>query len=159
MLRILSQSAVVVATALIAVVCPQTSHAADGCKIPALAGAYGLVINGFISFTTSAAPPLPIGKFSPISLSGTLTFARNGTVHRSVQGNVGGLGGTVVDSGSYIRNPDCTFTITHGNGEIWTVTPVKHAEEHVFSVTSEPGAVAVGAGTMVRKDGERKDDE
>jgi hypothetical protein len=160
MARTLSQSAVslVVAMALIATVCPQFAHAADGCKIPALAGAYGLAINGFISFSTST-PPLPIGKFSPISVSGTLTFARTGTVHRSVQGNVGGSVGTVVDSGTYIRNSDCTFTVTHGNGEIWTVTPVKDAEELEFSILSVPGAVGVGAGTMVRKDREPEDRE
>jgi hypothetical protein len=146
-----------VATALISVVCPQT-HAADGCKLPALAGAYGLAINGFISFSTSA-PPLLVGKFSPISISGTLTFARNGTVNRSVQVNVGGAVFPVVDSGTYKRNPDCTFTVTHGDGEIWSVIPVKNGEELEFSVTSVPGAQGVGAGTMVRKDGEGKGTE
>ena len=141
------------ATLLMIAVCPQTAHAASGCKIPALAGAYGLTINGFIS-SSSAAPPLPIREFSPISVSGTVTFTSSGTVNRSVQGNVGGAVFPVVDSGTYIRNSDCTFTITHGNGEVWTVTPVKHGEELEFSVTSLPGAVGVGAGTMVRKDGE-----
>jgi hypothetical protein len=146
-----------VATALIAVVCPQT-RAADGCKVPTLAAAYGLAINGFISFSTSA-PPLLVGKFSPISVSGVLAFARNGTVNRSVQVNVGGAVFPVVDSGTYKRNPDCTFTVTHGNGEIWSVIPVKSGEELEFSVTSVPGAQGVGAGTMVRKDGEGKDTE
>lgn len=157
--RTLSQSALTlaVATAFIVVVCPQT-HAADGCKVPTLAGAYGLAINGFISFSTSV-PPLLVAKFSPISVSGTLAFARNGTVNRSVQVNVGGAVFPVIDSGTYKRNSDCTFTVTHGNGEIWTVIPVKNAEELDFSVTSVPGAQGVGAGTMVRQDGERKDSE
>lgn len=158
--RTFSRSAITLAlaTTLTAVVCPQTAHAAGGCKIPVLVGAYGLAINGFISFSSSA-PPVLIGEFSPISLSGTVTFASNGKVNRSVQGNVGGAVGSVVDSGTYIRNSDCTFTITHGNGEIWAVTPVKHGKELEFAVTSVPGAVGVGAGTMVRKDSEKDSDE
>ena len=141
-----------VSTVFMAVICLQTAHA-DGCKIPNLSGAYGLTINGYISFST-AAPPLPIRDFSPISVSGTVTFGRSGTVSRSVQGNVGGAVFPVVDSGSYVRNSDCSFTITHGNGEVWTATPVRHGEEIEFSVTSLPGAVGVGAGTMIRKDNE-----
>ena len=148
----LAATTLAIATALIAAIYPQSAHA-EGCKIPVLSGAYGLAINGYISFST-ATPPLPMGKFSPISVSGTVTFTSSGKVSRSVQGNVGGAVFPVVDSGSYIRNPDCTFTITHGNGEIWTATPVRHGEELEFSVTSLPGAVGVGAGTMVRKDSE-----
>ena len=151
--RTLSPSAIILATVFIVAVFPQPAHA-GGCKIRALAGAYGLAINGFISFSSSP-PPLLTGDFSPISISGTITFATNGAATRSVQGNVGGAVGSVVDSGTYIRNSDCTFTVTHGNGEIWTVTPVKHAEELKFSVTSVPGAVGVGAGTMVRKQTEK----
>ena len=140
------------ATFLIIVACQQNAHA-SGCKISTLAGAYGLAINGYISFSSSQ-PPLPINKFSPIAVSGTLRFAKTGTVHRSVQVNVGGAVFSVIDSGTYVQNSDCTFTITHGNGEIWTVTPVKHGEELDFSVTSVPGAAGVGAGTMVRKNNE-----
>ena len=150
-----SAISLLLATMLIVVVFPRRVQGGGGCKTPALAGAYGLAINGFISFSSSA-PPLRISEFSPISVSGTLTFASAGTVKRSVQVNAGGAVFPVVDSGTYIRNSDCTFTVTNGNGEIWTVTPVKQGEELEFSVTSVPGGVGVGAGTMVRKD---RDDE
>ena len=60
----------------------------------------------------------------------------------------------VIDSGTYVLNSDCTFTVTHGNGEVWTITPVKHGEELKLTITSLPGAVGVGAGTMIREDGE-----
>ena len=56
-----------------------------------------------------------------------------------------------VDSGTYVLNPVYTLTVNHGNGEVWTVTPVKGGAELEFSVTSVPGAVGVGAGTMVLK--------
>ena len=137
---------------LVTVVSPKPMHG-ESCKISALSGAYGLAINGYISFS-SAVPPLLISKFSPISVSGTVRFANTGKMHRSVQVNVGGAVFPVVDAGTYVLNSDCTFTITHGNGEIWTVTPVKHDAELAFIVTSVPGAVGVGAGTMVRKDNE-----
>jgi hypothetical protein len=143
---------IAVSTVFLAVICLQAAHA-EGCKIRNFSGAYGVTINGYISFST-ATPPLLIGKFSPISVSGTVTFGTSGKVSRSVQGNVGGVVFPVVDSGSYVRNSDCTFTITHGNGEVWTATPVRHSEEIEFSVTSLPGAVGVGAGTMVLKDSE-----
>jgi hypothetical protein len=32
------------------------TRAAEGCKVPTLASAYGLVSNGFIRFSTSAPP-------------------------------------------------------------------------------------------------------
>jgi len=134
------------------VVCTQAAHGND-CKIPTLSGEYGLAINGYISFSTASAP-LPLSEFSPIAVSGTVRYASSGKVNRSVQVNVGGAVFPVVDSGTYVQNTDCTFTITHGNGEIWTVTPVKHGEELEFSVLSVPGAAGVGAGTMVRKDKE-----
>ena len=148
-----SSVTLIFAMVLIAVVWPQTAHGEGSCKISALAGAYGLAINGYISFS-SAPPPLPIGEFSPISVSGTLNFESAGTVNRSVQINLGGAVVPVVDSGTYIRNTDCRFTVTHGNGEIWIVTPVKNGEELEFLVASVPGAAGVGAGTMVRKNQE-----
>lgn len=110
-------------------------------------------MTGYISFSHSS-PPLPIREFSPIAVSGTVTFGSAGTVSRSVNGNVGGAVFTVVDSGTYIQNSDCTFTVTHGNGEVWAITPVQRGEELEFFVSNVPGAVAVGAGTMTRKENE-----
>jgi len=155
MTRIPSRSAITlgVTALLIAIASPQSAFGEDSCKVRRLAGAYGLAIDGFISFSSSA-PPLPIREFSPVAVSGTVSFTSAGAVNRSVQANIGGAVSPVIDSGTYVLNPDCTFTVTHGNGEVWTITPVKHGEELKFTVTSVPGAVAVGVGTMVREDSE-----
>jgi hypothetical protein len=124
----------------------QSAQGQDACPVGALKTSYGFSSTGYIAF--GGVPPLPIGSFSPVAVAGTVRFRVDHTVSRSVMVNVGGQVFPVVDSGTYIRNSDCTFTVSHGNGEVWTVIPVNHAAQLEFFVNSIPGGVGIGTGTL-----------
>jgi hypothetical protein len=134
------------AVALLIVVSSQSAQGDDACPVGVLKTSYGFSSTGYIAF--GGVPPLPIGSFSPVAVAGTLKFRADHTVSRSVIVNVGGQVFPVLDSGTYIRNPDCTFTVNHGNGEVWTVIPVNHAAQLEFFVNSIPGGVGIGTGTL-----------
>jgi hypothetical protein len=134
------------AAALLIPTASQSARADDGCTVRVLKTSYGFSVTAYIAF--GGVPSLPIGSFSPIAVAGTIKFQPNHTVNRSVIVNVGGQIFPVVDSGTYTLNSDCTFTVNHGNGEVWTVIPVLHAAELEFFVANVPGAVGVGTGTL-----------
>jgi hypothetical protein len=120
--------------------------AEDSCSISSLKATYGFATTGFINF--SGPGPSRVGDFFPIAVAGTVKFQSDGQVSRSVKVSLGGTIFPVADSGNYSLNPDCTFTVYHGNGEVWIVTPVKHGAELEFFV-NDPGGV--GAGTLVQQ--------
>jgi len=134
------------AVALLVVISSQSAQGDDACPVGVLKTSYGFSSTGYIAF--GGVPPLPIGSFSPVAVAGTLKFRADHTVSRSVIVNVGGQVFPVLDSGTYIRNSDCTFTVNHGNGEVWTVIPVNHAAQLEFFVNSIPGGVGIGTGTL-----------
>jgi hypothetical protein len=136
----------VVAVALLVTIASQSAQGQAACSVGVLKTSYGFSSTGYIAF--GGVPPLPIGSFSPVAVAGTVRFQADHTVSRSVTVNVGGQVFPVVDSGTYIQNPDCTFTVNHGNGEIWTVIPVNHAAQLEFFVNSIPGGVGIGTGTL-----------
>jgi hypothetical protein len=138
--------ALFLAAGLFATIASQSARADDGCTVRVLKTSYGFSVTAYIAF--GGVPPLPIGSFSPIAVAGTIKFQPNHTVNRSVIVNVGGQIFPVVDSGTYTLNSDCTFTVNHGNGEVWTVIPVHHAAQLEFFVANVPGAVGVGGGTL-----------
>jgi hypothetical protein len=138
--------ALTVAVALLVAVASPSARGQDACPIHALKISYGFSSSGYIAF--GGVPPLPIGSFSPVAVAGTVRFRADHTVSRSVIVNVGGQVFPVVDSGTYTRNSDCTFTVNHGNGEIWTVIPVNHTAQLEFFVNSIPGGVGIGTGTL-----------
>ena len=133
------------AVALLVITC-RSAQGQDSCPIGVLKTSYGFSSTGYIAF--GGVPPLPIGSFSPVAVAGTVRFPPDHTVNRSVIVNVGGQVFPVVDSGTYTRNSDCTFTVNHGNGEVWTVIPVNHAAQLEFFVNSIPGGVGMGTGIM-----------
>jgi uncharacterized protein (DUF2126 family) len=139
-------SAFTLAAALLIPIASQSAHADDACTVRVLKTSYGFSSAGYIAF--GGVPPLPIGSFSPIAVAGTIRFQANQTVSRSVIVNLAGQVFPVVDSGTYTLNSDCTFTVNHGNGEVWTLIPVNHAAQLEFFVVSIPGAVGVGTGTL-----------
>jgi hypothetical protein len=57
----------------------------------------------------------------------------------------------VVDSGTYTRNSDCTFTVNHGNGEIWTVIPVSHAAQLGLRAQQELGLQTPGCRSFIKE--------
>jgi hypothetical protein len=134
------------AVALLVTIGFTSAQAQDACSIGVLKTSYGFSSTGYIAFV--GVPPLPIGSFSPVAVAGTVRFRVDHTVSRSVMVNVGGQVFPVVDSGTYTRNSDCTFTVNHGNGEVWTVIPVNHAAQLEFFVNSIPGGVVIGTGTL-----------
>jgi uncharacterized protein (DUF2126 family) len=134
------------AVALLVTIASQSAQGQDACSIGVLKTSYGFASTGYIAF--GGVPPLPIGSSSPVAVAGTVKFRADHTVSRSVIVNVGGQVFPVVDSGTYTRNSDCTFTVIHGNGEIWTVIPVNHAAQLEFFVNSVPGGVGIGTGTL-----------
>ena len=134
------------AVALLVVISSQSAQGDDACPVGVLKTSYGFSSTGYIAF--GGVPPLPIGSFSPVAVAGTVRFRADHTVSRSVIVNVGGQVFPVLDSGTYIRNSDCTFTVNHGNGEVWTVIPVNHAAQLEFFVNSIPGGVGIGTGTL-----------
>jgi hypothetical protein len=127
-------------------IAPRSVQGQDACPVGVLKTSYGFSSTGYIAF--DGVPPLPIGSFSPVAVAGTVRFRADHTVSRSVMVNVGGQVFPVVDSGTYTRNSDCTFTVSHGNGEVWTVIPVNHAAQLEFFVNSIPGGVGIGTGTL-----------
>jgi hypothetical protein len=135
-----------VAVTLLVTVAAHSAQGQDSCPVGVLKTSYGFSSTGYIAF--GGVPPLPIGSFSPVAVAGTVRFRADHTVSRSVTVNVGGQVFPVVDSGTYTRNSDCTFTVIHGNGEIWTVIPVNHAAQLEFFVNSIPGGVGIGTGTL-----------
>src|SRR6202047_2725214 len=137
---------VMVAVALLVTIASRSAQGQDACPFGVLKTSYGFSSTGYIAF--GGVPPLPIGSFSPVAVAGTLKFRADHTGSRSVIVNVGGQVFPVLDSGTYIRNPDCTFTVNHGNGEVWTVIPVNHAAQLEFFVNSIPGGVGIGTGTL-----------
>ena len=139
-------AAFVLGAALLIAITSQSAHADQACPIQVLKTSYGFSSTGYIAF--GGVPPLPIGSFSPVAVAGTVRFRADHTVSRSVIVNVGGQVFPVLDSGTYIRNSDCTFTVNHGNGEVWTVIPVNHAAQLEFFVDSIPGGVGIGTGTL-----------
>src|ERR1700688_1820763 len=134
------------AVALLVLISSQSAQGDDACPIQVLKTSYGFSSTGYIAF--GGVPPLPIGSFSPVAVAGTVRFRADHTVSRSVIVNVGGQVFPVLDSGTYIRNSDCTFTVNHGNGEVWTVIPVNHAAQLEFFVNSIPGGVGIWTGTL-----------
>jgi hypothetical protein len=134
------------AVALQVTIASRSAQGQDACPIGLLKTSYGFSSTGYIAF--GGVPPLPIGSFSPVAVAGTVRFRADHTVSRSVIVNVGGQVFPVVDSGTYTRNSDCTFTVNHGNGEVWTVIPVNHAAQLEFFVNSIPGGVGIGTGTL-----------
>jgi hypothetical protein len=134
------------AVALLVTIASLTAQGQDACPIGVLKTSYGFSSTGYIAF--GAVPPLPIGSFSPVAVAGTVRFRADHSVSRSVIVNVGGQVFPVVDSGTYTRNSDCTFTVNHGDGETWTVIPVNHAAQLEFFVNSIPGSVGIGTGTL-----------
>jgi hypothetical protein len=143
-------AALMFAVALLVTIAFTTAQAQDACPIGVLKTSYGFSSTGYIAF--GGVPPLPIGSFSPVVVAGTVRFRADHTVSRSVSVNVGGQVFPVVDSGTYTRNSDCTFTVIHGNGEVWTVIPVNHAAQLEFFVNSVPGGVGIGTGTLKAQD-------
>jgi hypothetical protein len=129
-------AALMLAVALLVTIGFTSAQAQDACSIGVLKTSYGFSSTGYIAFV--GVPPLPIGSFSPVAVAGTVRFRVDHTVSRSVMVNVGGQVFPVVDSGTYTRNSDCTFTVNHGNGEVWTVIPVNHAAQLEFFVNSIP---------------------
>jgi hypothetical protein len=136
----------VLAVAVLVTIASQSAQGQDFCPIGVLKTSYGFSSTGYIAF--GGVPPLSVGSFSPVAVAGTVRFRADHTVSRSVMVNVGGQVFPVLDSGTYIRNSDCTFTVNHGNGEIWTVIPVNHAAQLEFFVDSVPGGVGIGTGTL-----------
>jgi hypothetical protein len=136
----------VLAVAMLVTIASQGAQGQDSCPIGVLKTSYGFSSTGYIAF--GGVPPLPIGSFSPVAVAGTVRFRADHTVTRSVIVNVGGQVFPAIDSGTYTRNSDCTFTVNHGNGEVWTVIPVNHAAQLEFFVNSIPGAVGIGTGTL-----------
>lgn len=133
-------------TVILIVVGPRMVVAEDGCSISSLKATYGFATTGFINFSQSG--PSRVGDFFPIAVAGTVKFQSDGQVSRSVHVSLGGAIFPVVDAGNYSLNSDCTFTVNHGNGEVWIVTPVKHGAELEFFV-NDPGGV--GAGTLAQQ--------
>jgi len=131
---------------MMVVVGSHTVMADTVCSLSKLNATYGFATTGFIAFNLPG--PSRVGDFYPIAVAGTVKFSSDGQVSRSVNVSLGGTIFPVVDSGNYILNSDCTFTVNHGNGEVWIVTPVKHATELKFFV-NDPGGV--GAGTLVEQ--------
>jgi hypothetical protein len=142
--------ALMFAVSLLVTIASQRAQGQDACPVAVLKTSYGFSSTGYIAF--GGVPPLPIGSFSPVAVAGTVRFRGDHTVSRSVMVNVGGQLFPVVDSGTYTRNSDCTFTVNHGNGEIWTVIPVNHAAQLEFFVNSVPGGVGIGTGTLKAQD-------
>jgi hypothetical protein len=125
---------------------PQTTFAAGKCKVKTLDDSYAFTSDGYIAF--GLAPPLQVGSFFPVAVVGTLKFQADGKVNRSVSINAGGLVGPVVDQGTYVLNDDCTFTVNHGNGEVWNLVP-SHGDERLdVFIVSVPGATGVGRGVL-----------
>jgi hypothetical protein len=139
-------AAFTLAAALLVTSASQSAHADDACTVRVLKTSYGFSSTGYIAF--GGVPPLPIGSFSPIAVAGAIKFHPNHTVSRSVIVNVGGQVFPVIDSGTYTLNSDCTFTVNHGNGEVWTVIPVHHAAQLEFFVVNVPDGVGIGTGTL-----------
>lgn len=118
----------------------------NDCSISTLKASYGFATTGFINF--SSPGPSHVDDFFPVAVAGTVKFRSDGTVSRSVKVSLGGSIFPVIDSGTYTLNSDCTFTVNHGNGEVWILTPVKHGTELMFFVNDAGG---VGAGTLVQQ--------
>jgi uncharacterized protein (DUF2126 family) len=134
------------AAALLVTITSQRARADDACAVRVLKMSYGFSTTAYIAF--GGVPPLPIGSFSPVAVAGTVRFHADHTVSRSVTVNLGGQVFPVVDSGTYTLNSDCTFTVNHGNGEVWMVIPVNHAAQLEFFVVNVPGGVGIGTGTL-----------
>jgi hypothetical protein len=141
------------AVALLVMIGSQSVLAEDACPIRVLKTSYGFSSTGYIAF--SGVPPLPIGSFSPVAVAGTIKFQADHKLIRSVTVNLGGQIFPVADSGTYTLNSDCTFTVNHGNGEVWTVIPVNHAAQLEFFVLNLPGAVGIGTGTLKAQEPEQ----
>jgi hypothetical protein len=139
--------------ALLAMIGSQSALGENACPIHVLKTSYGFSSTGYIAF--SGVPPLPIGSFSPVAVAGTIKFRADYKVMRSVTVNLGGQIFPVADSGTYTLNSDCTFTVNHGNGEVWTVIPVNRAAQLEFFVLNIPGAVGIGTGTLKAQEPEQ----
>ena len=120
-------------------------HANASCNNSSWQGAYVVVLNGFRTFEQ---PPQLIGAFSPVAIVGTFTFDGAGAVQRSITVNSGGLNFSIVDSGTYTANADCSGTASFSDfGEAFSLAAVD--SDTISLVTATPGES--GAGTLVKQ--------
>ena len=118
---------------------------ADSCNLKSLSGAYGFSYSGYFHPDPNSGPL--VVDFAPVAAGGTVTFSPDGNISRSFHVSVGPSIYFVNDSGSYVLNPNCTFTASVG-GETWEMTPVEEGKQIDFFVNT-PGRV--GAAVLARK--------
>ena len=109
----------------------------NGCRLTTLNGGYGFSFSGYFG---DSAP------FTPVAAAGTFTFRPDGTVLRLANASFGGGLFTVNDSGTYVRNQDCSFS-ANVPGETWNLIPVDEGKQLEFFVNTP---LRTAAGTMTR---------